>query len=73
MEYLGKFLFAAGLAAAVLGLFLWMAPSIPLIGRLGHLPGDIYIRRSNFSFYFPLTTTIIISVIASLILAWMRR
>jgi hypothetical protein len=39
----------------------------------GRLPGDIYIRRGNFTFYFPITTAIVVSVVASLIAAWLRR
>ena len=39
----------------------------------GRLPGDIYLRRGNFSFYFPLTTSIIVSIVLSLIVAWLRR
>ncbi|HYA27463.1 MAG TPA: DUF2905 domain-containing protein [Acidobacteriota bacterium] len=40
---------------------------------LGHLPGDISIQRDRFSFYFPLTTCIIISVVISLVLYFLRR
>jgi len=40
---------------------------------LGHLPGDISFRRGNVSFYFPLTTCILISIVLSLILWLVRR
>jgi hypothetical protein len=40
---------------------------------LGRLPGDIYIRRDNWSFYFPLTTSIIVSLILTLIFALFGR
>ncbi len=40
---------------------------------LGHLPGDIVIERKNFRFYFPLTTSIVVSVIVTLIIWLLRR
>ena len=40
---------------------------------LGRLPGDFYVRRGNFSFYFPLATSIILSLLATLALALFRR
>ncbi len=40
---------------------------------LGRLPGDIAVRRGNFSFYFPLTTSIVMSIVLTLLLAWFRR
>ncbi|MBI4791227.1 MAG: DUF2905 domain-containing protein [Deltaproteobacteria bacterium] len=57
-----------GLLLIVIGL-MW-----PLLGKLpiGRLPGDIIVRRGNFSFYFPLTTSIIISLLLSL-LFWLLR
>jgi hypothetical protein len=47
----------------------------PLIGRLGlgRLPGDIAIQRSNFSFYFPLMTSLILSIVLSLVLWLINR
>jgi len=47
----------------------------PLIERLGlgRLPGDIRIERDGFGFYFPLTTSIIVSLVASLVIWWLRR
>jgi hypothetical protein len=47
----------------------------PLLGRLGlgRLPGDIVIERSNFSFYFPLMTSLVISVVLSVILWLVNR
>jgi hypothetical protein len=73
MMALGKSLILLGLAISAVGLFLWFGSSFPLLDGLGRLPGDIYVRRGNFSFYFPLATSILISIIASLILAWLRR
>ena len=69
MQELGKPLFVIGLLIAAAGFFLWK-----IGGRLpfGKLPGDIAIQKENFSFYFPLTTCILISVILTLIM-WLLR
>jgi formate hydrogenlyase subunit 3/multisubunit Na+/H+ antiporter MnhD subunit len=69
----GKAIFLIGMLIAVLGLVVWAGGSIPMLNRLGRLPGDIYIRRDNFSFYFPITTAIVISVVLSILLALLRR
>ena len=61
---LGLVLVAAGVAISLLG-------KLPL--RLGHLPGDIRIHGRNSSFYFPLTTCILISVVLSLVMWLLRR
>lgn len=48
----------------------------PLLSKLpfGRLPGDIYIERENFTFYFPLTTGLLISIVLSVLLwLWMRK
>jgi Protein of unknown function (DUF2905) len=70
MVPLGKALFLFGIAIAALGALLWILAGVPYIG---HLPGDIYIRRGNFSFYFPLATCILVSIVISLLFALMRR
>ncbi len=67
---MGKTLLIAGLVIAGIGLFLMIGPKIPWLGRL---PGDIAIKRENFSFYFPLGTCILISVVLSLIFWLFRR
>ena len=64
---MGKTLVFVGLAVAGLGLLIMIG--VPI----GRLPGDIYVRRGSFSFYFPLTTSIILSIILTLILALFRR
>jgi hypothetical protein len=66
---LGKSLIVIGLVIALIGVILTVAGKIPWIGRL---PGDIYLKRDNFTFYFPLATSILVSVILSLIL-WLFR
>jgi hypothetical protein len=40
---------------------------------IGRLPGDFYFKRGNFSFYFPLASSIIVSIILTLLLAFFRR
>ena len=70
MAPIGKGLIVFGLAIAVLGVLVWAMGSIPGVGKL---PGDIYVRRGNFVFYFPLMTCIVISVVLSLLFALMRR
>ncbi len=62
-----------GLVLVAIGLLLWGVSSVPILSRLGRLPGDIYIRRGNFTFYFPITTAILVSIVLSLIFALLRR
>ncbi len=60
----GKLLILFGFLLILVGGVLLLGGKIPWIGRL---PGDIYIEKKNFSFYFPLTTSIIISIILTLL------
>lgn len=64
-----KLLITAGLILLIVGL-LW--PWLSKLG-LGRLPGDIVIKRDGFSFYFPVMTSIIVSIVLSLILWLLRR
>jgi len=64
---MGKVLVLVGLAIAALGVLIMLG--VPF----GRLPGDIYVRRGNFSFYFPLATSIVLSILLTLLLAWFRR
>ncbi len=70
MSDLARFLIIIGVLLVVVGLALLLLPKIP---GLGKLPGDIVIKRENFTFYFPLGTCILISVILSLIFWLFRR
>jgi DUF2905 family protein len=70
MAPMGKSLVLIGLAIALLGGAMWGLSSVPYIGRL---PGDIYIRRENFTLYFPLTTCILLSIILTVLFALFRR
>jgi hypothetical protein len=73
MASFGKALVVIGVLIALLGFVFWRGGSIPLVNRLGRLPGDIYIHRANFSFYFPVTTAILVSIVLSLLFALLRR
>ena len=72
---MGKALVVIGLVILVLGLVIWMAERF--IGRSGApLPGDIVIRRGNFTFFFPIVTSIVLSILLTLIflaIAWLQR
>jgi len=71
MQELGKTLIIFGVILAGLGLFLTFFNKIPLVGKL---PGDILVQKKDFSFYFPITTSILISIILSLLFRlWSKR
>lgn len=70
MESLGKLLILFGIVLVVLGVILTVGLKIPW---LGHLPGDIHIERERFTFYFPLTTCLLLSLILTLVLYFFRR
>jgi hypothetical protein len=61
----GKILILIGLLLALLGFIFIVGNKIPFIGKL---PGDIALERKNYSFYFPVTTCIIISIVLSFVL-----
>jgi hypothetical protein len=70
MSGFGRALILLGLLLVVLGLIFSFAGRLPW---LGNLPGDITIHRGRFTFYFPIATCIVISVIISLVLYFLRR
>ena len=65
MDGIGKALIFVGIAIAVLGLAFVLAPKIPLLGKL---PGDLVFRRGDATFYFPLATSIIVSIVLTVLL-----
>lgn len=67
---LGKMIFIAGIIIAVVGLIIMFFNKIPFIGKM---PGDIIIKKDNFTFYFPIVTSILLSIILSLIIYFLRR
>ncbi|NUO08816.1 MAG: DUF2905 domain-containing protein [Candidatus Brocadia sp.] len=70
MSILGKTFIVLGIILIVIGGLFTMGGKIPFLGKL---PGDIAIQKKNVSFYFPITTCIIISIIFSLIMWLLRR
>jgi hypothetical protein len=71
MHDIGKVIIVIGLFLTILGVLLMFINKVPFIGRL---PGDIYIQKKNFTFYFPLATSILISVVLSFLFwLWSKR
>ena len=64
MSEVGKLLIVCGLLIAGVGVAVVLAGRLPWIGRL---PGDLYVQRGHFTFYFPLATSILVSVVLTLI------
>jgi hypothetical protein len=74
MAELGKWLIVCGVVLVVVGGVLVLSGA--LAGRvpfLGRLPGDIHVERGNWSFYFPLTTSILLSIVLTLVLTLLSR
>ncbi|MEW6600269.1 MAG: DUF2905 domain-containing protein [Nitrospirota bacterium] len=72
LQHIAKLLIVFGIIIAVLGvlLLLFRNSSIPFLGKL---PGDIFIHRKNFTFYFPVATSILLSIILTLIFYFLGR
>jgi hypothetical protein len=70
MPDLGRFLIIIGVILVIVGAVFLLAPKLPW---LGHLPGAISYKRGNFSFYFPLGTCILISIVLTLIMYLLRK
>jgi uncharacterized protein HemY len=70
MTGFGRSLIYIGIVLVILGLLFSLGGKIPW---LGHLPGDVYIQRGRFTFYFPVTTCLLISIIMTLIFYFFRR
>jgi hypothetical protein len=68
----GRVLVAVGALVALVGVLLVLADRFPGL-RLGRLPGDVAIERQNFRFYFPLGTSILLSIVLTLVLWLLRR
>jgi hypothetical protein len=67
---LGKMLVLLGIFMVGIGLFLWLGDKVPWLGKL---PGDILIRKEKFTFYFPLVTCILISLLLTLLFSIFRK
>jgi hypothetical protein len=70
MDWLGRMLILFGVVLALLGGLLLLLGKIPFLGRL---PGDIVIRREHWTFYFPLATSIVISILLTLFFSFFGR
>ncbi len=62
---MGKLLIVVGIVCILAGLLILYLPKTPFLGKL---PGDINIEKENFKLYFPVTTSIVISIVISLLL-----
>jgi hypothetical protein len=70
VQGLGKLLIISGILLVIMGLAFMFGDKVPYIGRL---PGDILIRKERVSFYFPITTSIIISIILTILFSIFRK
>ena len=74
MAAVGRMLVLLGVVLVVVGGLLWLGGGVGgKVPFLGRLPGDIHVERGNWSFYFPLTTSILLSIVLTLILAFLSR
>ncbi|NJD56912.1 MAG: DUF2905 domain-containing protein [Nitrospirae bacterium] len=64
MQHIGKLLILLGIVLAVIGGLILLAGRLPWLGRL---PGDILIQKKNVTFYFPLATSVLISIVLTLL------
>lgn len=65
IQYMGRFLILTGTIIVAIGVLLLFSGKIPWIGKL---PGDFIVQKKNFTFYFPIATSIFISIIITLFL-----
>lgn len=70
VQHIGKFLIVTGIIIATVGALFLLSGKIPWLGKL---PGDIVIQRKNFTFYFPLATSILLSIIITFISWFLGR
>jgi sensor domain CHASE-containing protein len=70
MQEIGKFVFLIGIVLMIVGVLAWRFPN--LFQWVGKLPGDVSIRKSNFSFYFPIVTCILVSIVLTIV-SWLFR
>jgi hypothetical protein len=69
LQYTGKLLIALGVIVIAIGGLLLLSDKVPWIGRL---PGDLLVQKKNFTFYFPLATSLLLSLLLTLIF-WVLR
>lgn len=66
----GKWLIIVGIVIALAGMFLTFSPKLPFLGKL---PGDIWVKKEGFTFYFPLATSLLLSILLSLVMYFVRK
>ena len=66
----GKIVIMAGVVLTAVGVLMLIAPKLPFIGKL---PGDFYFKKAGVSFYFPLATSVIVSIVLSILLSFFFR
>ena len=71
MEQFGRLLVVMGIVIVLVGFLMMLGPKLPF--RLGRLPLDFHYQRGNFNLYFPLGTSILISLLLTLIFAFLNR
>jgi len=71
-QFLGRALIGVGVLIVLAGLVVYFGGKVGFFG-LGKLPGDIRVERENFSFYFPIATSIVVSIILTLLLALLAK
>jgi len=70
IQHIGRMLVLLGIILAAIGALILLAGKVSWIGRL---PGDILIQKKNFTFYFPLATSILVSIVLTLLFWLMGR
>jgi hypothetical protein len=70
IQGLAKFVIVAGIVLTIVGVLMLLSPKLPFIGKL---PGDFYFKKDGVSFYFPLATSIIVSIVLSLVISFLFR
>ena len=71
MVHLGRLLIITGCVLVLIGFLLTYGPRLPI--RIGQLPGDMYVHRGNFSFYVPLGTSVVISIVLTFLYGLMNK
>jgi len=69
MDSIAKMIISVGVVLVIIGLLIGLGSKF----GIGRLPGDIFIKKGNFSFFFPITTSIIISIILSVLLKLFKK
>jgi len=71
LSSIGKFIITVGILLVITGMLIASVDKLPFLGRL---PGDIFVRKGNFSFYFPVVTCLVLSVVLTILLnLFLRR